>query len=123
MQSKILSKRIWLILGLTGLALCSVLLFYFTQKSPIWSGSAIIIENIAVLPTPEQVSVGLPLRLKIPKIDVDSIIEYVGLNPEGAMDVPKSQDNVAWFELGQRPGASGSAVIAGHYGWKNKKGW
>ena len=37
------------------------------------------------------------------------------------MDVPKDRGNVAWFELGQRPGENGSAVIAGHYGWKNGK--
>jgi LPXTG-site transpeptidase (sortase) family protein len=33
------------------------------------------------------------------------------------MDIPKNQDDVAWFELGSRPGESGSAVLAGHYGW------
>lgn len=49
-------------------------------------------------------------------------IEYVGLAPDGAMDVPKERTNVAWFNLGQRPGENGSAVIAGHYGWKNMEG-
>ena len=39
------------------------------------------------------------------------------------MDVPKERANVAWFNLGPRPGENGSAVIAGHYGrWKNGKG-
>jgi sortase A len=35
------------------------------------------------------------------------------------MDVPKGPDNVGWFKLGIRPGEKGSAVIAGHSGWKN----
>jgi LPXTG-site transpeptidase (sortase) family protein len=35
------------------------------------------------------------------------------------MDVPKGPNEVAWFDLGPRPGENGSAVIAGHYGWKN----
>ncbi|MDZ4385214.1 MAG: class F sortase, partial [Candidatus Moranbacteria bacterium] len=42
--------------------------------------------------------------------------EYVGLNPDGSMAIPKSTDEVGWFELGKRPGENGSAVIAGHYG-------
>lgn len=66
-------------------------------------------------------SSGLPIRLKIPKINVDAALEYVGLTSDGAMDVPKSQDDAAWFNLGPRPGENGSAVIAGHYGWKNRK--
>lgn len=35
------------------------------------------------------------------------------------MDVPKGPNDVAWFNLGPRPGEIGSAVISGHYGWKN----
>ena len=54
-----------------------------------------------------QVDLGFPIRLKIPKIKADAIVEYVGLTPEGRMDVPK--------------GEIGSAVIAGHSGWKNNK--
>jgi LPXTG-site transpeptidase (sortase) family protein len=62
---------------------------------------------------------GLPVRLRIPSINVDAFVEYVGLTPDGAMGVPKGPDNVAWFNLGQRPRENVSAVIAGHYGWKN----
>jgi LPXTG-site transpeptidase (sortase) family protein len=67
----------------------------------------------------EQTNVGLPVRLVIPKINVDAAFEYLGLTPSGAMDVPKGPDNVAWFNLGPRPGEIGSSVVAGHYGWKN----
>ncbi len=31
------------------------------------------------------------------------------------MDVPRNADNVAWYNLGFKPGAKGSAVLAGHY--------
>lgn len=61
----------------------------------------------------------LPIRLKIPKIHVDAAVEYVGVTPQGAMGVPKGPANVAWFDPGPRPGEVGSAVIAGHYGWKD----
>ncbi|MDO8443215.1 MAG: class F sortase [bacterium] len=71
---------------------------------------------------PSTGQVGLPTRLKIPSINVDASVEYVGLTPDGAMDVPKERANVAWFNLGPRPGDNGSAAIAGHYGWKDGKG-
>lgn len=39
------------------------------------------------------------------------------------MDTPSRPDNVAWFNLGTRPGEIGSAVIAGHSGqWKDGRG-
>lgn len=72
----------------------------------------------------EQVnSFGLPMRLKIPVINVDSAIEFVGIASNGNMDTPKNPADVAWYKLGSRPGENGSAVITGHYGtWKNGKG-
>jgi len=68
-----------------------------------------------------QPGLGLPIRLTIPIINVDSSIEYVGLTEGGAMDIPQSPINVGWFNLGPRPGEVGSAVIDGHYGWRNKE--
>jgi len=65
----------------------------------------------------------LPIRLRIPKINVDVPIDSVGITPNGSVGVPKGPDNVAWFDLGPRPGENGSAVITGHYGpWKNGRG-
>lgn len=61
----------------------------------------------------------LPERLVIPAIDVNVPIEHVGLTSQGEAGVPKGPNNVAWFELGPRPGEKGSAVISGHYGWKD----
>lgn len=66
-----------------------------------------------------QSSVGVPIRLRIPRINVDAIFESVGVTPDGAMAVPKGPNDVAWFEFGPRPGEVGSSVVAGHYGWKN----
>ncbi len=80
-----------------------------------------LVKNAIAVSKPEQMSFGLPLRLKIPKINVRAAFEYVGLTSQGAMDVPKNPINVAWFDLGQRPGEAGSAVVAGHYGWKDGK--
>ncbi len=70
----------------------------------------------------EQINLGLPVRLKIPTIQVDAAVESVGLASDGSMDVPKAPDNVGWFNLGPRPGQPGSSVIDGHFGvWKNGK--
>ena len=68
-------------------------------------------------------SLGLPVRLKIPVINIDAAVESLGRTSQGDMDVPKGPDDVAWYDLGTLPGESGSAVIAGHYGtWKNGQG-
>jgi sortase A len=62
---------------------------------------------------------GVPLRLKIPSIGVNANVKQVGLNKNGDMGVTESYDEVGWYKLGPRPGASGSAVIAGHYDGKD----
>jgi len=122
MRSKILSKRTLLsITVLSGLTLLMTLSSYFITKSSIQEGSVLLIENTAVLEKQAQARSELPVRLKIPSINVDAPVEYVGLTPDGAMDVPKGPTKVAWFNLGSRPGEIGSSVIAGHYDWKNKR--
>lgn len=65
--------------------------------------------------------VGMPIRLRIPAINVDAAVESVGLTPDGAMDIKKNQENTAWYKFGPRPGTPGNAVIAGHYGWDHQK--
>jgi LPXTG-site transpeptidase (sortase) family protein len=67
----------------------------------------------------KQAGLELPIRLRIPDINVDAIVEHVGLVPDGSMGVPAGPSDVGWFDLGPRPGDIGSAVIAGHEGWKN----
>lgn len=59
---------------------------------------------------------GLPVRLQIPIIGVDSAIEDAYITPDGRMDVPAGTENVAWFAIGTIPGQKGSAVIGGHFG-------
>jgi sortase A len=57
-----------------------------------------------------------PARLIIPSIKVNAAIDFVGLTRSGAMANPIGRVRVAWYDLGPRPGALGSAVIAGHRG-------
>jgi len=63
--------------------------------------------------------VGIPIRLIIPAINIDTTIAPVGLTANGAMGVPVGPTGTTWFDLGPRPGEIGSAVIAGHEGWKD----
>lgn len=62
-------------------------------------------------PTPQP---GLPIRLEIPALGVDAVVEHVGLTKDLAMDVPARVEDVAWYKLGYRPGERGNAVMAGH---------
>lgn len=67
-----------------------------------------------------QEMVGLPAQLIIPSIGVDAPVINMGLAADGSVGVPKGPSEVAWYQLGPRPGTQGSAVITGHYGpWRD----
>lgn len=66
-----------------------------------------------------QITVAEPVTFSIPKLNIENAtVESVGLNNKGAMDIPKKDENVAWYNLGSKPGELGSAVIAGHFDTK-----
>lgn len=119
MEMKYPSKTI-LQFVLVGIILISFLsIAYFLQKN---FGITNILESIdrsALLAKTE--SVKLPIGIKIPAIGVNAHIESVGLTKSGDMDVPKDRLNVALYKFGAYPGDIGTAVIAGHYGWKNNE--
>jgi len=126
--AKLLLRPALLLITLVVASFILAAIFYFSfKKSP--SDNLILPIKTSTINTPaintlvasnqEKITYRLPVRLKIPKIKVDAAFEYVGVTAEGAMDVPKSADNVGWFESGARPGEIGSAVLAGHYGRHN----
>ncbi len=55
-----------------------------------------------------------PTRIRIPALNLDTTVEAVGVNRQGAMDVPSNIWDAAWLQTGARPGAAGQAVIDGH---------
>jgi hypothetical protein len=55
-----------------------------------------------------------PYRLRIPSLQIDTLIEPAGITRSGLMDVPRNLSNAAWLKTGARPGARGQAVIDGH---------
>jgi sortase (surface protein transpeptidase) len=54
-----------------------------------------------------------PMVITIPSIGVQAGIVGVGLQADGAMQVP-DPDKVGWYKRGPRPGAPGPAVLIGH---------
>jgi LPXTG-site transpeptidase (sortase) family protein len=93
----------------------AVVTIAFSFATANYRESAILgsVENIKQVQTTE-----LTPRLVISNINVNTRIESVGLTKLGAMEAPKSPENVAWYNLGPVVGSIGSAVIAGHFGWK-----
>jgi hypothetical protein len=55
-----------------------------------------------------------PARVEIPAIRVDAPLIRLGLDRQGALEVPKRFDEAGWWVGGARPGERGPAVIAGH---------
>ena len=54
------------------------------------------------------------MRLRVPSFDVDAGIVPVGVDPDGAMEIPADVDEVGWYRFGSAPGDPGTAVLAGH---------
>lgn len=120
MHQKIQGKYKLLFLGIVASILLVVGVFLATNS---FASKSVLVEKL-VLPLARIVvidthKVGIPTRLRIPKIGVDAAVENVGVTSSGAMAVPKGPNGVGWYSPGLRPGEIGSAVMAGHYGWKN----
>lgn len=78
-----------------------------------------LIELVQDVSVAKVVETEQPVRLMIPAIGADALIESLGLTPEGIMDSPEGPANAGWYNLGVHPGEIGSAVIDGHSGWKD----
>jgi LPXTG-site transpeptidase (sortase) family protein len=118
MNNKKIITVAWYIVVFLGVLLLLFTFFYVFQKDQIPSVSSLFSATTANLLGQSQGSPGLPNRLIIPSIDVDAGILSLGLTKEKNMDAPKNLHDVGWFNLGVRPGDTGSAVIDGHLGLK-----
>ncbi len=103
-MKKLLAVVIFLVL------LGAVFYFRYTQSTPIIPA----VSNILPTQNINAQRPAIPQELIIKSLNVNAIVESVAMDETGAMDVPKDADNVAWYNLGPRPGEQGSAVIAGH---------
>lgn len=60
-----------------------------------------------------------PVSIAIPAIGVRSVVNEVGLNPEGGLAVPPlngsaATNEAAWYKYSPTPGETGPSVIVGH---------
>lgn len=104
MQKEIIKKNIYCLIIFVFFIL---IIFFYSNKN-----------NVNISPVIQTASINntisFPNRLVIPKIEVDALIEQVGVTTDGRMDVPKTSSNVGWYKFGTIPGYKGNAVIAGH---------
>jgi len=115
-----LSRRRLVIFSLAGFALAFALILHLIMISPARQRDPTLLATTGSTPHKQVMATpGLPGRLIIPAIGVDSIVEYVGLTSQGEMGVPKGPDVVAWYNRGPRPGEKGSSVVDGHFDWEN----
>jgi hypothetical protein len=68
----------------------------------------------AAVPPATAVTVPRPTGLVIPAIGVKTHLIRLGVTTTGALQVPASIAVAGWYTGSPRPGATGSAVIAGH---------
>ena len=85
--------------------------------TPRWPAAAVLpapTGPIAAVPRPEAAPVPPPVALTIPAIGVRTRLIHLGLTSSGALQVPPTAAIAGWYTGSPRPGAIGSAVIAGH---------
>jgi len=122
-RRKLSAKRMIRAFILTAFIICASLgILGFIRRDRVPPTVAVEQMSPAVINNTSSVfEAGLPLRIKIPKIDINAPLEYKGLTSSGDLDVPEEAENAAWYNLGPRPGEIGSAIIDGHFGYENQR--
>lgn len=65
--------------------------------------------------TTEYLAASLPVRLRIPTLDLDATFtDPLGLAHNGEIEVPKGYEEVGWYKYGPTPGELGPSVVLGH---------
>lgn len=71
---------------------------------------------VTATPVPTEKSYGIPVNIRIEKINVNATIQALGLTTDGALASPNNLSDVGWYINGAKPGEIGSAVLNGHTG-------
>ena len=78
---------------------------------------------VSAAPVGKAQAVAKPVWVSIPAIGIKKTkLIHLGLTRQGTLQVPKTTTVAGWFTGGPRPGAVGSAVIAGHVDSKTAPG-
>ena len=70
--------------------------------------------QVPVAAPSEGAAAGVPRRLRVPAIGVDTSLQPLGLLKDGSLQAPSKWQQAGWYAKGTRPGDVGPAVIAGH---------
>jgi len=111
-----MGKKRLIIIGVTLVVLLPAYFFLvkkFTTKK-IVPTAKVIVEAKTEPAAPPVAVPDTSSHLRIEKISVDAKIVEVGLTKEGNMGVPGNIYDVGWYSKGAKPGAKGTAVLAGH---------
>jgi sortase (surface protein transpeptidase) len=97
-----------------GIAVVVILVYFFPTK-PLVYAPEVQTENVEQQATTSVFARSIPVRLHIPKIQLDTtFVAPLGLNADKSVSVPDSYTEVGWYKYGATPGEIGPAVILGH---------
>lgn len=118
---KLLLKSAILVIDLLGVGLLGCSLYYLIEDARVNASqdqASVSDRSAHAASLDTGASPGAPVRVTIPKINVDASIEHVGLMADQrTMDAPKDRMNVGWYQSSPFPGVKGMAVVMGHQGW------
>lgn len=77
-------------------------------------GSPPLAETVVAPDAPAAPPVAEPVSVAVPELGIRSVLDPLGLQPDGALQAPPRWDVAGWYVRGPRPGQRGPAVIAGH---------
>lgn len=94
---------------------------------PDWSPFSTVLEPApAVRPaeplSADPLSASAPVSVSIAALDVTSEIVVLGLEDDGAMEVPQGAHLAGWYEGSPTPGELGPSVLAAHVDWAGEPG-
>ena len=117
MKPLILRKRPFIYFSITGIIFFLIIILLINVSIPVKNSYAKTTPINKV--TPAKTITASLMRLKIPKIKIDTNLEQTGLTLQGSVGVPKSILNAAWFNASPVPGKTGNSVVVGHFGYIN----
>lgn len=92
------------------------------EWAPARTGAAAASSTDRGTPPTAESRASRPVRLQIPVIDVDTRLITLGLQPDGTIEVPDTEDVAGWYRHSPIPGSLGPAIIAGHVNSRTEPG-
>ncbi len=65
-------------------------------------------------PKPAGLDKSIPVKLRVPNINIDTELITLGKNADGTLATPDRYDIAGWYEYAPTPGEVGPAIIVGH---------